>query len=300
MARKLKRKIKRGINRTRKLICTAAGASLFAALYLGGDLPGLHFVQANPTENSVDKVIDNSYENLVSSRRMTKRPFFAHRGFSSQAMENSLSAFDLAVAQGYEQLEMDLWKSSDGVIYVCHDNSLKASAGIDKKITDTDSTQLDKTYLKNGEKLPRLSEVFEDLQTDAIYLLELKQGSAEVPQITEILNQYKSLQRNICVQAWDLETLKAIENEFPYMFTMLLMSNLTLLEDALLDESLSGLAIEESQLNPEIIERIHQADKQVWAWTVNKKGRMNELISIGVDGLISDHPDQVVEAFQEF
>jgi len=48
----------------------------------------------------------------------------AHRGFSTVAPENTLPAFGAAVAMGAEEIEFDLWSTSDGVLVSCHDEVL--------------------------------------------------------------------------------------------------------------------------------------------------------------------------------
>jgi len=48
----------------------------------------------------------------------------AHRGFNSVAPENSMAAFGAAVAMGAEEIEFDLWATTDGEIVTCHDMNL--------------------------------------------------------------------------------------------------------------------------------------------------------------------------------
>lgn len=48
----------------------------------------------------------------------------AHRGFSAVAPENSLPAFGSAVALGADEIEFDLWTTSDGVLVSLHDSTL--------------------------------------------------------------------------------------------------------------------------------------------------------------------------------
>ncbi len=299
MARKLKRKIRRTINRTRKAVCLLGGCALFGALFFEEKLPGLGLLHPEASELRRDAVIAHGYENYVSSRKVSKRPFFAHRGFSSIGLENSLSAFDLAVERGYEQLEMDVWKSADGVLYVCHNDSLESTASEKLKITQTESSRLDQVVLNNNEPLPRLSDVFDDLADQAVYLIELKTGRDETAEFIDLVRQYEPIQSRICVQAWNLDALSHIEQELPYMFTMLLMPDLEQLDAALADQHLSGLAISHNALNASVIDKIHQAGKQCWAWTVNDYSRMRELVSQNVDGLISDHPDWAAAAYEQ-
>ena len=49
----------------------------------------------------------------------------AHRGASDYRMENTLKAFQLAAELGAEMWELDVRLSKDGVVVVCHDETLK-------------------------------------------------------------------------------------------------------------------------------------------------------------------------------
>ena len=50
-----------------------------------------------------------------------------------------------------------------------------------------------------------------------------------------------------------------------------------------------------SGTNRKLVEKAHSLQKQVHVWTVNKEEDMQEMISLGVDGLISNYPDKVKE-----
>ena len=48
----------------------------------------------------------------------------AHRGFSSDAPENTFAAFDLALESGFDNIELDAQLTADGVPVVIHDSTL--------------------------------------------------------------------------------------------------------------------------------------------------------------------------------
>ena len=53
----------------------------------------------------------------------------AHRGYSRDAPENSMSAFRKAIEVGADVIELDVQETSDGVIVVLHDRDLMRLAG---------------------------------------------------------------------------------------------------------------------------------------------------------------------------
>ena len=90
------------------------------------------------------------------------RPVFAaHRGASDRALENSPSAFALAVADGADMIEFDVRLSADGVPVVFHDDRTGRTAKENLAVVRTPAARLRTVRLMNGETLPFLSDVLE-------------------------------------------------------------------------------------------------------------------------------------------
>lgn len=61
----------------------------------------------------------------LTEKEMPYPRICAHRGFRTVAPENSMPAYGAAIALGADEIEFDLWQSSDGVIVSCHDANLE-------------------------------------------------------------------------------------------------------------------------------------------------------------------------------
>ena len=72
----------------------------------------------------------------------------AHRGGSEVAFENTFQAFTDAYELGYRWLETDVQISKDGVLYTVHDNNLQKLTGINMKIQELNSVDLDQLLIK--------------------------------------------------------------------------------------------------------------------------------------------------------
>lgn len=103
--------------------------------------------------------------------------FYAHRGLhnnKSNAPENSLEAFRLAVESGYG-IELDVQITKDLVPVVFHDYNLKRVCGVDKKISDLDYEDLlNYKLFKSQERIPTLHEVLECIDGKVPLIVELK------------------------------------------------------------------------------------------------------------------------------
>jgi glycerophosphoryl diester phosphodiesterase len=90
------------------------------------------------------------------------RPLFvAHRGASDRALENSPSAFSIAVADGADMIEFDVRLTSDGVPVVFHDDRTGRTGKGNLDVAGTAAPRLRSVPLKNGEPIPTLAEVLD-------------------------------------------------------------------------------------------------------------------------------------------
>jgi glycerophosphoryl diester phosphodiesterase len=151
----------------------------------------------------------------------------AHRGAPSGNPEHSLASYRRVVSQGSIFLEADVVPSKDGVLFVTHDNNLKRTTGRNITITKNKAKRLDKVKLKNGEKLLRLSELFDAFGKDVFYVIETK--SAYVPdgrsrvmdkKLVRLIGKY-GLARRVMIQSQSMDSLRTIHAKLksaPYMY----------------------------------------------------------------------------------
>jgi len=102
-----------------------------------------------------------------------------HRGVWRAAPENSLLAIERAISAGYEVVEIDIRRSSDGELFLLHDDTLERMAGLNREPETLTLQQLSSLKLRNrdggatneftDERLPSLKEVF-DLTRDRIFI----------------------------------------------------------------------------------------------------------------------------------
>lgn len=89
----------------------------------------------------------------------------AHRGDWRNAPENSLEGYRLAIEMGVDIIEIDLNKTSDGVIVIMHDGTIDRTTDGKGKPSDYTFAELRKFHLKNGlgrvsrQTIPTLEEV---------------------------------------------------------------------------------------------------------------------------------------------
>jgi len=84
----------------------------------------------------------------------------AHRGASAYELENTLAAFRLAVEMGADGVELDVHGTADSEFVVHHDEEIRGM-----RIANVTLDELRREPLRNGEKVPTLTEALGDLGT---------------------------------------------------------------------------------------------------------------------------------------
>jgi len=103
---------------------------------------------------------------INNDKKLSYPRICAHRGFNSVAPENTMPAYGAAIAMGAEEIEFDLWPTSDGEIISCHDQNLDRVSNGTGLVTDCTLEELEKLDfgIKFSEKFKGLSIVkFEDI-----------------------------------------------------------------------------------------------------------------------------------------
>jgi glycerophosphoryl diester phosphodiesterase len=165
-----------------------------------------------------------------------KRPLlFAHRGVSSIAPENTLTAFKMALDMGIPGIELDIHLCFTGELMVTHDHNLKRVAGLDALVEDTDFAairSLDAGAWKSpeyaGERIPTLSELFELVGDRMYYDIEIKSRDREPKGLEEkllaLVEEY-GLSRKVAVTSFNPFSVKRFKALCPTIPTAVIYSN---------------------------------------------------------------------------
>jgi len=161
-------RVSRGRGAVRACLCaTLAAVSLFpwvlAARVLGaGGLPS--------TRETAGCIRDPHCHRLF---------VVAHRAKGFGAPENSREAVARAVAAGVPVIKIDLRASKDGELFVLHDGKLQTATTLRGRIEGVPSDQLAHARLRNGERLPRFTEVYDIARGRAVLTVGFKVDEVE-------------------------------------------------------------------------------------------------------------------------
>jgi glycerophosphoryl diester phosphodiesterase len=244
----------------------------------------------------------------------------AHRGGAGLRPEATLEAFDHAARLGADILEMDVRATADGVVVVLHDTTvdrttdgsgpvaeltLEALRRLDAGYRWTDDGGRTHPYRGRGIRVPALAEVYRR-HARLRMVVEMKVRTPEFAQALCQLTREARMAERVLVASFDHATLRAFRQSCPEVATsmsareaqvFIAMSRLRLASlaspDALalqVPDRIGDLEV----LTPALIAAARGRNLRVHAWTVNDEAEMRRLVSLGVDGIMTDRPDRLL------
>lgn len=238
---------------------------------------------------------------------------FAHRGASAHAPENTLAAFEMALTQQADAIELDVKLSSDGYVVVHHDPTIDRTTDGKGRLKDKTLAELKTLDAGNffsekfkGEKIPTLEEVFEAVGKRTFINIELTNYKTPHDQLVEtvcMLVKKHKMQKNILFSSFLASNLSKARSYLPEVPRGLLALNGFLGSWA---RSFGFVFGKYQALHPFLKDmtqqealRVHRLNRRVHVWTVNDEGAMRRLFGWGVDGIFTDDPQLAVRVRAE-
>ena len=259
-----------------------------------------------------DRKIEGSMGGMTQAtdvlKKRPRRPsVIAHRGLSWTHPENTMAAFEAAIAAGADMVELDVHRTADGHCVCVHDATLNRywRPGAPAEIKDRTISQMTLAEVQSldagcwkhgrfaGAVFPRLDSVLErftDQPNAPILLIERKSGNAE--QLFNVLDLQASMDRLI-VQSFDWDFLVQFRALAPGAVIAMLG------EDAISAQTLqtahrlgaSALHWSANSLTSDDIRALHAAGLLAWAYTVNSEMAWRGALQMHVDGITTDRCD---------
>lgn len=238
----------------------------------------------------------------------------AHRGHCTTIPEQTMSAFEAAIAAGADAIEADVHRTRDGHLVMLHDDLVDRTTdghGPVRGMTLDEVTRLDAGGWFDprfrGERVPTLEQLL-DLARDArtILCLEAKGFDHEETQVIalaigELLTRRDEIGTHV-LSSFDDLALAAAGARYP---------GLTLAPDRLPERGLIPdadlvaqtrrlgapvLQVHHLELTADSVLALHDADIAVWAWPTTLPDEIERARRLGVDGLMGDDAPELVLA----
>lgn len=228
---------------------------------------------------------------------------YSHRG-SAGPEEHSFKAYDAAIEAGSRYIEPDVVMSSDGVLYVSHDLNAVTMTGYNGMYEYISSETVDGLKTEAGNKILRLSEVFDRYGKDINYVIELKDNSDKCLLAFEQLVDDTGLSDVITVQSMKAETLEILDKKYPDMPKLFVCWNQGdfdyVLDKPYVDIISVRADVETGILTESNCKAAHEAGKKFSAWTLDTEDAIKKAIDMGVDTYFTNDTPLALEIEREY
>lgn len=246
-------------------------------------------------------------ESMTVSSDAAKPLIIAHRGARDVAPENTLAAFQAALDAGADGIELDVSRCASGEIVVMHDDTVDRTTDGHGRVADLGWAELQRLDAGSsfapefaGEGVPLLEQVLAGFADKLMINIEIKavargiwRGDGIEREIAAKVAKYHA--RHILVSSFNPLALGRMGRVAPELPCALLYApNMPVWLSRAWSRhwlKLAALHPEHSMVDAEMLTRAQTQGYQVNAWTVNDPDEMGRLIKLGVDGLITDHPE---------
>lgn len=225
----------------------------------------------------------------------------AHRGASSQAPENSLTAFERAIRDGADWIELDVQEDKDGTVVVVHDSDFMRTSGVAAKVWEVSDEELATIDIGSyfdpafaAERVPTLLEVLQLARGRIRVFIELKYYGHDRELEASVVNivEESDMAGEIVVMSLEragLEKMRRMRPDWTYgLLTTVAVGDLTRLD-------LAFLAVNARTARLSLVRNAHRRGMHVHVWTVDDPVQMTVMLSRGVDGLITNEPALAVQ-----
>jgi glycerophosphoryl diester phosphodiesterase len=251
----------------------------------------------------------------------------AHQGGNRLWPDNTLYAFERAVALGVDVLEMDVHSSADDVLVVIHDSTVDRTTNGSGAVHDFALDEL-KTldagyrwtsdegtgqepiemwpYRGQGIRIPALEELFVAFPGMPMNV-EIKQAEPSIAApLCRLIRDY-GMTDKVLVASFHEEATREFREVCPEVATSTTQNEVIALFavsrpflEAVYSPAAGAMQVPEYRsgihvLAPRLVDAAHRRGLEVHAWTINDEADMRRLIDLGVDGIITDRPDLLLE-----
>ena len=234
----------------------------------------------------------------------------AHRGFCHEYPENTLEAFEAAIKVGAQGFECDARLTRDGQVVIFHDETLQRMGHDPRFIQEMTLQQVQEIDMRHPQtkkkaKIPTLLEVCDFIKDRCLIDIELKEYTFFHRRleraVLELVRTFK-IRKQCIVSSFNPISLRYFSIHAPHIDRGFLFSEkqpLPVRRGALAPwTGVSTLIISRTLATPRAIDHFHKKGYKLMVWTVNDIEEARKLAQHKVHGLITDHPDKLIDGLK--
>ena len=243
-------------------------------------------------------------------QQLPQPSIIAHRGSSVYAPENTIAAFELAVIQKADAIELDVKLCADGQVVVIHDQTVDRTTNGTGNLSELSLSALKELDAGNwfraefnGEFIPTLEEVFEAVGNRIFINIELTNYASirdDLPEKVIDLVKKHGMDERVLFSSFNPLALRKAHRllpnspigllAFPGFWGFWARSRM-----GRWLVPYTALHPEKRDTTAKLINQHHKRKNRIYSWTVNDPKVMYNHFEWGVDGIITDDPPLAIQ-----
>lgn len=223
-----------------------------------------------------------------------------HRGAAGHAPENTIESISCAIGMGVDYIEIDVQPTRDGRLVVFHDRTLRRLTGLYGYVRDYTFLELtEKADLSNRQKIPSFEAVCDLVSKSNVGLfVEIKSPGIESA-ILKTLRNYFDISSCLLGSFYHRSILKLKQLD-PTVKTIALMVGVPLsTRNIIRATQCNYLGLGIGSLDEQQIREVRSEGCGVIIWTVDDADELPLLCELGIDGVVSNFPDKIMQTLSE-
>jgi glycerophosphoryl diester phosphodiesterase len=212
--------------------------------------------------------------------------------------ENTLPAFARAIEHGADVIEADVRLTKDGKPLILHDATVDRTTSGAGPLRELTAAQARKLDAGGGERIPTVEEVLEVARDRVRVNLDLKELEVVAPTV-ELVRKL-DIAGSVTFISFLPEVWEALEGVNPGCPVIHLIESAAGLASVAMGDvgtrsHMAGVGLPAALVTDALVDRLHRHGQGVFAWTVDDDAEMRRLIALGVNGIVTNRIDALVE-----
>ena len=214
-----------------------------------------------------------------------------HRGAAGHAAENTLAAVQKGIELGVDFVEIDVRLTADGVLVALHDATVNRTTNGRGRVDSLSLKALNAMDAGNGG-IPTVEEVLKVAEGRTGLMLELK--VAGVAPLTVQAVQKAQFKNPVIYASFLHAELAHVRAAEPEASLMVLFDRLPRAPiPYAMQYHPAYVGLRHDRVTRHLVDLFHEQNVFVWVYTANRPSHIEQALSVGVDGVISDFPDRI-------
>lgn len=216
----------------------------------------------------------------------------AHRGYSSKYPQNTLEAFDQALAHDAQAIELDVHQVENEFL-VFHDFYVDKLTNGQGRLSTLNLQDTQALKVLGSHSIPTLADALSLIANQALVNIELKSISDTQAFACYLVKLVNDKHCKVVISSFNHELLKDCMqhlNEHNAISFAAVIGHLPIeLSNYAKQLSVSTAVIDVEMVTSEFVDHAHQNQLKVWCYTVNHSDNLQKIVELNVDGFFTDN-----------